>query len=311
MTTEAPVTEPLLPAVRPAEDSLTGVLYGVAAYGWWGFATIYFKAVKAVPPLEIIAHRVIWSLVILSLLITGLRRWALIRVLLRSRATLLWLTASALLIGINWFTFIWAVTRNHILDASLGYFINPLVSVVLGYLFFAERLRTWERVSIGLAAVAVSWLTLTAGIVPWIALVLAVTFGLYGLVRKKAHVASIEGLTIETALLVPIAILYLSWLERRGALTFGDSPRLDLLLLAAGPVTAVPLLWFASAVRRLRLATVGLLQYIAPTLQFVLAVAVYHEPFGGSRMVAFVLIWIAVAIYSFDNVRRIRAQRIA
>ena len=310
MTTEAPVTEPSLPSVRPVEDSLTGVLYGVAAYGWWGFATIYFKSVKAVPPLEIIAHRVIWSLVILYVLIKGLRRWGLIRVLLRSRATLLWLTASALLIAINWFTFIWAVTRNHILDASLGYFINPLVSVVFGYLFFAERLRTWERVSIGLAAVAVSWLTFTAGIVPWIALVLAVTFGLYGLVRKKAHVASIEGLAIETALLVPIAILYLSWLERRGALTFGDSSRLDLLLLAAGPVTAVPLLWFASAVRRLRLATVGLLQYIAPTLQFVLAVAVYHEPFGGPRMVAFVLIWIAVAIYSVDNVRRIRAQRI-
>ena len=311
MTTDSSVTDASLTAMRPGDDSLSGVLYGVAAYGWWGFAAIYFKLVRAVPPLEILAHRVVWSLLILALLITGLRRWRLIGQVLRSRVSILWLSASTLLIAVNWYTFIWAVTRDHILDASLGYFINPLVSVAFGYLFFAERLRFWERVSIGMAAVAVSWLTFTAGIVPWIALVLAVTFGLYGLVRKKAQVASLEGLAIETALLVPVALVYLLWLERQGTLTFGDSPRLDLLLLAAGPVTALPLLWFASAVRRLRLATIGLLQYIAPTLQFVLAVAVYREPFGGPRMIAFVLIWIAVAIYSIDNVRRIRAQRIA
>lgn len=292
---------------RSSDDSFAGVLYGLAAYGWWGFAAIYFKLVKAVPPLEILAHRVVWSVLILAGLITTLRRWSAIRGVMRSRASLLWLCASTLLIAVNWYTFIWAVTRNHMLDASLGYFINPLVSVVLGYLFFAERLRMWERVSITLAAAAVLWLTFAAGIVPWIALVLALTFGLYGLVRKKAGIASIEALTIETALLLPVAILYLGWLREDGRLAFGQSAGLDLLLVAAGPVTALPLLWFASAVQRLRLATIGLLQYIAPTLQFVLAVAIYREPFSGARMIAFVLIWVAVAIYSVDNLVRMRA----
>lgn len=291
------------------DHSFAGVLYGLAAYGWWGFAAIYFKSVKAVPPLEILAHRIVWSLIILAVLLTALRRWGTIRTLMRSRASLLWLCASTLLIAVNWYTFIWAVTRNHMLDASLGYFINPLVSVVFGYFFFAERLRRWERVSITLAAIAVLWLTVAAGIFPWIALVLALTFGLYGLVRKKAGIASIEALAIETAILLPVALLYLGWLRGNDVLAFGHSTKLDLLLVAAGPVTALPLLWFASAVRRLRLATIGLLQYIAPTIQFVLAVAIYREPFGGPRMIAFGLIWIAVAIYSVDNLLRMRRSQ--
>jgi chloramphenicol-sensitive protein RarD len=289
------------------DESLHGVFYGVAAYAWWGFAAIYFKIVKAVSPLEILAHRVLWSVCVLAVLITALRRWGAIRDVLRSRIALLWLSASAVLIAGNWFTYIWAVTRDHMLDASLGYFINPLVSVSLGYVFLGERLRIWERVSIGLAAMAVAWLTLTAGSFPWVALVLAVSFGLYGLVRKNARVGSIEALTIETAVLLPIAVAYLVWLAQRGALFFGDSPRMDLLLIAAGPLTALPLLWFASAVSRLRLATIGLLQYISPTIQFLLAVLVYREPFGGPRMIAFALIWIAVAIYGVDNLRRVRS----
>lgn len=304
------MSAPFPPTVSPpvatrGDDSLPGVLYGVAAYGWWGFAAIYFKAVKSVPPLEILAHRVVWSLVMLALLLTLLRRWSAVATLIRARRPLMWLAASTVLIATNWYTFIWAITRNQMLDASLGYFINPLVSVLLGYLFFAERLRRLELVSIAIAAVAVAWLTLTAGVFPWIAIVLAVTFGLYGLARKKAHASSIEGLTIETALLMPIAIGYLAFLAARGALAFGDSTTIDVLLVAAGPVTALPLLWFASAVRRLRLATIGLLQYIAPTLQFVLAVAVYDEPFGGARMIAFILIWLAVLLYTADNLRRI------
>lgn len=302
------MTDEAVPAPSlSGSDSFAGVVYGVAAYSWWGFAAIYFKAVKAVPPLEILAHRIVWSLIILAALIVALQRWSAVREIFRSRAALLWLAASTALIAVNWYTFIWAVTRDHILDASLGYFINPLVSVVFGYLFFAERLRFWERVSVAVAAVAVLGLTLTAGIFPWVALVLAVTFALYGLVRKKAAVGSIEGLAIETAILAPLAAGYLVWLQSAQNLTFGDSRTVDMLLIAAGPVTAVPLLWFASSVRRLRLATVGLLQYIAPTLQFVLAVAVYHEPFGGPRLIAFALIWLAVAIYSADNLARVRA----
>ena len=294
-------------AAQQGEHPLTGILYALAAYGWWGFAAIYFKIVKAVAPLEILAHRIVWSLVMLAILITVMRRWRPIGHVIRSRKTLLWLTASTVLIAGNWYTYIWAVTRNHMIDASLGYFINPLVSVYLGYLFYAERLRPWEKVSIALAAIAVTWLTFSAGVFPWVAIILALSFGLYGLVRKKAGVASIEALTIETAILLPAAGAYLFWLQSRGALSFGDSTRLDAWLVAAGPITALPLLWFAGAVRRLRLATIGLMQYIAPTIQFILAVAIYHEPFGGQRMIAFVLIWIAVAIFSIDNVRRMRS----
>jgi len=292
----------------PPRDSLRGLLFGLAAYGWWGFAAIYFKMVGSVPPLEILAHRIVWSIIILLVLITALRRWPEATAVLRNRRAVLLLTASTLLIAVNWYTFIWAVTSNHMLDASLGYFINPLVSVVFGYAFFGERLRIWERVAVGLAAIAVIWLTLAAGVVPWIALILAVSFGLYGLVRKLAGVPSIEGLAVETAILLPVAVAYLLWRTHDGPTAFGQSMQMNLLLVAAGPVTALPLLWFATAVRELRLATVGLLQYIAPSLQFVLAVAVYHEPFGGSRLIAFVLIWIAVAIYSISNFAAYRSR---
>lgn len=290
-------------------DSLRGLLYGVAAYAWWGFAAVYFKLVEAVPPLEILAHRIVWSMVVLLGMITVLRRWPAALAVLRDRRAILLLGASTLLIAVNWYTFIWAVTSNHMLDASLGYYINPLVNVVFGFAFFRERLRKWERVSVALAALAVAWLTISAGVVPWTALVLATSFGLYGLVRKLARVSSIEGLTVETALLLPVAIAWLLWRAHSGSLAFGSSTRIDLLLIAAGPVTALPLLWFANAVRELRLATVGLLQYIAPTLQFTLAVLVYDEPFSGARAVAFVLIWTAVAIYSADNLRHLHRAR--
>lgn len=292
------------PADTKRSQAAAGVIYGVAAYAWWGFVAVYFKLVSQVPPLEILAHRVVWSVVVLLLLIAGMRLWrSMLRVITQS-SSLLWLSLSTILIAINWYTFIWAVTNDQIVQASLGYFINPLVNVVLGFVILRERLRRWETVSVTLAGVAVLWLTISSGVVPWVSLILAFSFGLYGLVRKLAGVGSIEGLTVETLLLLPIAGAYLAYRDSAGALSFGaQGLTLDLLLVAAGPVTALPLLWFASAVRRLRLATVGLLQYIAPTLQFVLAIAVYNEPFGGRRMIAFLLIWAAVAIYSADNYR--------
>lgn len=298
-----------IPTDTTQHDSLRGLLYGVAAYAWWGFAAVYFKLVDRVEPLEILAHRIVWSIVVLLALIAFMRRWPAALAVVRDPRAIAWLTASTVLIAVNWYTFIWAVTSNHMLDASLGYYINPLVNVVFGFAFFGERLRRWERVSVALAALAVLWLTVSVGVVPWIALVLATSFGLYGLVRKLARVSSIEGLAVETALLLPVAIGYLLWRAHEGTLAFGDSTRIDLLLLAAGPVTALPLLWFATAVRELRLATVGLLQYIAPTLQFMLAVIVYNEPFSGARVVAFILIWIAVAIYSAENLRHRRRAR--
>ena len=294
----------------PDRETLKGISYGVAAYAFWGFVAVYFKFVDRVAPLEILAHRIIWSVVVLSILITLLHRWRAIAAVLATKRSLLYLLISTLLIAVNWFVFIWAVTHSRLVEASMGYFINPLVNVLLGFLFLRERLTRTEWASIALAAIAVTWLTVAAGVFPWISLILAASFGLYGLVRKLAGVASIEGLAIETTMLFPVAIAYLIYRQQAGTLSFlHDSTGLDLLLLAAGPLTTLPLLWFAAAVSRLRLATVGLLQYIAPTIQFLFAVVVYSEPFGRNRFVAFALIWVAIAIYSVDNFRN-RGRRV-
>jgi chloramphenicol-sensitive protein RarD len=227
--------------------------------------------------------------------VTLLRRWPpLIRVARDGRSLRL-LVTSTLLVAANWYAFIWAVTHDRLVEASLGYFMNPLVNVLLGFLFLKERLRALEWMAIALAAFAVTWLAIHADGLPWIALTVATSFGLYGLVRKIAAVPAIEGLTIETAILAPLA----AWL----LVMRGSVP--DLLLLASGPVTAIPLIWFAAAVQRLRLATMGLLQYLSPSIQFVVAVSLYHEPLGRERFAAFVMIWCAIAMYSAANVRRV------
>jgi chloramphenicol-sensitive protein RarD len=289
----------------------SGLFYALAAYGWWGIVAIYFKMVAHVPPLEILSHRVIWSVVMLLAIITLLRRWPPLLAILRSRRSMLLLIGSTLLIAVNWYIFIWAVTREHLLEASLGYFINPLVSVLLGFLFLGERLRPAEKMSVALVVAAVGWLTFASGVVPWVALTLALTFGLYGLLRKLAGIGAIEGLTFECLFLLPLAAGYFVLLAGSGQLLFGSTTReLDLLLIAAGPVTALPLVWFASAVRRLRLATIGLLQFISPTMQFVLAVAVFNEPFDKNRLIAFLFIWAAVGLFAFDNARRHRSRTV-
>jgi chloramphenicol-sensitive protein RarD len=289
------------------KESTKGILFGIATYGFWGVVAIYFKLLVGVSPLEILAHRIVWSVVVLVGIITILRRWPALAAVAGNRRSLGLLTLSTVLIALNWYVFIWAVTHNHLVEASLGYFMNPLISVLLGFLVLHERLRTIEWLSIGLAAAAVTWLAVGAGVFPWISLSVAFSFGFYGLVRKIAAVPPLEGLTIETAMLLPIAGAYLLYREAAGTLMFAHSSRsLDLLLAAAGPVTAIPLLWFAAAVQRLRLATVGLLQYMTPTIQFGLAVAVYHEPFGSRKLVAFALIWCAVALYTVANLRALR-----
>jgi chloramphenicol-sensitive protein RarD len=280
-------------------ETRSGIIFGVFAYLLWGVLAVYFKIVRAVGPLEILAHRIVWAFVVLLVVIAVSRRWPLLTTILRQRRVMILLAASTTFIAVNWFIYIWSVTHDRMVESSLGYFFNPLVNVLLGFLFLGERLLGREKVSVALAAVAVLWLTLSAGTFPWISIALAVTFGLYGLMRKLAGVTAVEGLAIETALLLPLAAAYMIHRARTGTLMFGHASRsLDLWLLAAGPLTAIPLLLFAAAVRRLRLATIGLLQYISPTLQFILAVAVYKEPFGSERAVAFVLIWIAIAIYS-------------
>lgn len=291
-------------------DTRNGILFGVAAYGFWGVIAIYFKQVREVPPLEILAHRIVWSVVVLLAGVTLFRRWPLLRAVVRSPRAMRYLLASTCVIATNWFIFIWAVTTDHMVDASLGYFMNPLVSVLLGFVVLHERLRRWEMISVAVAGAGVVWLTIASGLVPWISLLLAVSFALYGLLRKLAGVAAVEGLTIETALLAPLALGLLVLRSQQGTLAFGSrSMTLDILLLAAGPITAFPLIWFAAAVQRLRLATIGLLQYISPSIQFTLATAVYGEPLTPPRIVAFALIWTAVAIYTTENFRHHQAPR--
>ena len=214
---------------------------------------------------------------------------------------------SALLLSTNWLVYVWAVQQGHVVEASLGYFINPLVNVMLGFVFLRERLRPVQRLAIGLAAAGVIWLTLTAGRLPWIALVLALSFGVYGLMRKTAHLGALEGLTLETLILSPFAAVALIWWTSQGASAFatGDAGHIAWLLLA-GPLTAVPLLLFAAGARRITLTTLGLVQYLSPTIQFLLGVWLYHEPLAGARLVGFVLIWSALAVYSAESLWRSR-----
>lgn len=295
---------------QPASGSSTakiGVVYGVAAYLWWGLVPIYFKQVAHVDALEVLAHRVVWSVLLLCVLMRVYGRWGVAAKAIRSSRTMATLVATTILIAINWYIFIWAVANNQILQASLGYFINPLVNVLLGFFILRERLRAWQWVSVALATAGVSYLTIDYGSLPVVALALAGSFGLYGLLRKIVRVDALIGLTVETTLLLPLAIGYLAYLVANGRCTFGTTSRTtDVLLGLCGVVTAVPLLWFTNAARRLRLATLGFLQYIAPTLQFLLAVALYREKFTRVHMVAFGTIWAALAIYSADAVTQKR-----
>jgi chloramphenicol-sensitive protein RarD len=293
----------------PTHQARLGVAYGLAAYLFWGFVPIYFKSVAHVPPGEVLAHRIIWSLVLMLAILSWQGRLVALRQTLRNRHNLGGLLLSSLLVALNWFTFIWAVEHNQVMQASLGYFINPLVNVLLGFLFLRERLRPAQRVSVFLAATGVLFLTVQLGQLPLIALILAFSFGFYGLIRKKVPAEAGTGLTIETLLLSPAALVYLTFLRGEGNLVFGQqSLSRDLLLVASGPVTALPLLWFAKAARRLRYATVGFLQYLAPTFQFLLAVVAYGEDFTRTHLIAFSCIWTALLIFSLDSWRDARRQ---
>jgi chloramphenicol-sensitive protein RarD len=279
-----------------------GVLAALVAYTLWGLLPVYWKALQTVPALEILAHRTVWSLVFVLLVLAARRQWAWLRRVARNRRTLLAFLGSGCLLGLNWFIYIWAVNAGHIVDASLGYFINPLISVLLGVIFLHERLRRWQVVAIGLATAGVVFLTLGFGAFPWIALSLALTFGFYGLLRKTAPLGSLEGLTLETAFMSILALSYLLYLEAAGSASFGHAGIPTSLLLAfTGVVTAFPLLMFGFAARRVTLATVGILQYIAPTLQFLLGILVYDEPFTRERLLGFAAIWLALLIYSTEG----------
>lgn len=284
-----------------------GALMAAGGYICWGLLPIYWKALKHVPALEILAHRMVWSLVFVLLLLVIRRDLVNLWRNLHKWRIVLTYTASALLLGLNWFLYIWAVNSGHVVESSLGYFINPLVNVVLGVLFLRERLRPMQIAAIGLAAAGVLYLTFALGTLPWIALVLALTFGTYGLIRKTAALESLQGLSLETLILFPIALSYLLTLQVQGYGAFAHASwQTTLLLAGAGIVTATPLLLFASGARQISMTTLGLLQYIAPTLQFLIGVFMYGESVPASRLIGFIIIWVALALYSLESYLRLR-----
>ncbi|GAC1387199.1 MAG: EamA family transporter RarD [Herpetosiphon sp.] len=286
-----------------------GAVYAAWAYILWGLLPIFWKALHVVPALEIVAHRIVWSMLVVLVLVVLRGEARTVRDALRNRRIVLAYLVSALLLTMNWFVYIWAVNAGFVVEASLGYFMTPLVNVLLGMLFLHERLRHWQRVAVGVSVSGVLFLTAIHGTLPWIALALAGSFGLYGLVRKTAALDSLVGLTMETLLLLPAAFVYLLYLQSSGHGTFGHvSTTVNVLLAMAGVASALPLLLFAAGVRLITLTLLGLLQFIAPTIQFILGVWLYHEPFSLGQFAGFVLIWSALVIYSVEGFVRFRSR---
>jgi len=280
-----------------------GILYATSAFLCWGLFPLYFHAIGAVPPMEILAHRMLWSLLFLAIVLTVRSQWRWLPEVLKKPRVVWSFIASALLLSANWFVYIWAVKNGHVIDASLGYFINPLVNVLLGQLVLKEHLRRGQWLAVAVAAAGVLWLTVQAGQLPWIALILGVTFGGYGLLRKTAALAALEGLSFETLILFPLALAYVGWLTFHGQNAFLNAPSdtTRWLLLAAGPITAIPLLLFAAGARRIPMAVLGMLQYLSPTIQMLLGLWIFHEAFSAERMAGFIVIWSALAVYMAEG----------
>ena len=279
-----------------------GIWNALTVYVMWGFFPIYWKLLQDVPALQVIGHRIGWSFLLLMTVILFTKQWKDFRsVALKPKIIGIYAIAGILL-SVNWLIYVWGVNSGFIVETSLGYFINPLISVLLGVVFLHERLRTMQWIPIGLAAAGVIYLTVTYGRLPWIALSLAFSFGIYGLVKKLAPLGSLYGLTLETALVFPIAFVYLAFAQSTGAGAFLQNSLLtDILLIGTGVVTSIPLLLFASAVRQIPLTMIGILQYIAPTLQFLIGVFLYHEAFDQSRLIGFSLVWLALIIFWVEN----------
>ncbi|MBU2645006.1 EamA family transporter RarD [bacterium] len=284
-------------------SSLLGLMSGLTAFLIWGLSPIYWKELRQVPALEVILHRIVWSFLFLMPIIILRGRWKEFLATIRNPKACAILMATALFVSINWLIYIWAVTNDHLLQASLGYYINPLVNVLLGMLFLKERFRHLQTLSLIIAAGGVLYLTLYFGQFPWISLILAFTFGFYGLIRKMVAVASLVGLAIETLMLsVPAGITLVVLYTNRTGVFLQTDTRTDLFLLGASVVTAIPLLLFTISARQLKLSTVGFMQYLAPTCMFLLGIFVYHEPFAMAQVITFILIWIALALYSLDSI---------
>lgn len=281
----------------------TGILYATLAFLFWGLFPLYFHAIGDVPSTQILMHRVLWSLALLAIVLTVRRQWKWLPQLLAKPRVVASFAASSALLTVNWLVYIWAVNNGHVLESSLGYFINPLVNIMLGYVFLHERLRRGQWAAIGLAAAGVLWLTWQSGTVPWISLILAFSFGGYGLMRKTAALGALEGLSFETMVLFPFAVAYYAWLSVHGQNAFETTQSVSTpwLLAGLGPTTAVPLLLFAAGARRIPLSVLGLLQYISPSIQFLLGVALFHEPFSAAKLAGFAMIWGALALYAAEG----------
>ena len=301
-----------MPSELQSKRTGVGLAFAIGAYGLWGFLPLYFTTLAPAGPIEIVAWRVVLSLAFCAILLTVMRGWQALAVITRDRRTMLIMGAAGALILVNWLVYVFAALSGHVVEAALGYFTNPIVTVLLGVLVLRERLRPLQWVAIGLSAVAVLVLAINYGQFPWIALALAFSFGLYGFIKKQvgARVDAISGLTIETAWLAPIAAVVLVVLSLNGELVLGTQPAAHTaLLLSAGVITAVPLLLFAAAARRLKLTHIGLTQFFAPVLQFVIGVYYFHEQMPFARWLGFALVWIALIILTVDLFRSSRAAR--
>ncbi|MDG4648054.1 EamA family transporter RarD [Roseibacterium sp. SDUM158017] len=298
------------PAIRTSGDTPAGFGFAVSAYVLWGGLPLYMKAIEHIPAVEIIAHRILWSVPVAGLVLVALGRTADLGRALRDPRMVGMAALTAAMISLNWGVYVWAIANDHTLDAALGYYINPLFSVALGAIVLREKLSAAQWSAVGLAVVAVAILTVAAGKLPWVALVLMTSFGIYGYLRKTLPIGPNQGFLLEVLLLSPFAALYMVWLGPEGHFLTTGAPD-TLLLLGCGVVTAIPLILYANGAKGLKLSTIGILQYIAPTLIFLVAVFVFGEPFGPARAVAFPLIWLALVIYTVSMVRTARAARAA
>lgn len=296
-------------ARTPLDPAVVGILYALGAFFMWGLAPLFFRALKPATPLEILSHRVIWSLLLMVVLVAVLRDLRDFPRALSSLRKVGLYALTTVLVTTNWGLFIWAVNNDHIVQTSLGYYINPLVNVLLGVLFLGERLNREQALSVGLATLGVTSLLVSLGELPWISLTLATSFGFYALIRKKAAIDPLVGLLVETAMLTPLALAYLLWLWSDGTATFSlQAPGMASMLVISGVITALPLIFFNLGAQRLKLSTIGLMQYLSPTLQLAIGVMIFGEEFTGAHVFAFGLIWIALAVYSTDAFLSHRAR---
>ncbi len=292
-----------------ATEERRGVWFAIGAYSVWGLLPIYWKALHSVSAAGILANRIVWSAVFVVLLLGLQRNWGWLRPALRSRRIVFTYVGAAILLSINWYIYIWAVNAGYLVDSSLGYFITPLANVLMGVLFFRERLNQGQLVAVGLAAAGVLYITMSYGQLPWIGLSLAFTFGFYGLIKKQARLPSLEGLALETGVMVLPALVFLVFQEMTGAGALGHTDWLTTLLLAGtGVITIIPLLWFSNAAQRIPLSMMGVIQYISPTFMFLLGLIVFHEEFNVHKLAGFVLIWSALLVYWATSMRAAKTR---